>query len=212
MPGHREGAVAVRRMVCTQVIGRVEELSWLCGGLDRMGGSGGSCMFLVGEAGIGKSRLVAEAIAEAGRRGVTTLAGRATATGTAVAYQPLTGALLQGLRSRHSAGVADALPPGLAAALPGLVDGPAQPASPVLLAEAVLRLARVLGDGRGVLLVLEDLHWADTETLAVIEYLADNAPSEPILVLATSRPEGEASGLIDALHRRAAADVSTLAR
>jgi predicted ATPase/DNA-binding CsgD family transcriptional regulator len=199
-------------MLCTQVIGRVEELSRLYGGLDSLSAGGrGSCILLVGEAGLGKSRLVAETVAEAGRRGVTVLAGRATATGTAVPYQPLTGALLQSLRSRQWTGVAEALPPGLSAALPGFADGPTPPASPVLLAEAVLRLARVLGDGRGTLLVLEDLHWADAETLAVLEYLADNAPSEPILVLATTRPEGDGSALIGALHRRAMAEVSTLA-
>ena len=127
----------MHRMLCTQVIGRVEELSWLGGGLDRLGVGRGSCLFLVGEAGIGKSRLAAEAAAEAGRRGMMVLAGRATATGAAVPYQPLTGALLQGLRSRQWADIAEALPPGLAAALPGFVEGPNIPASPVLLAEGV---------------------------------------------------------------------------
>ena len=198
-------------MLCTQVIGRVEELSWLSDGLDRLGVSRGSCMFLVGEAGIGKSRLVAEAVAEAARRGAVVLAGRATATGAAVPYQPLTGALLQGLRSRQWAEIAETLPSGLAAALPGFGEGPNPPASPVLLAEAVLRLARVLGGGRGTVLILEDLHWADADTLAVLDYLADNAHSEPLLVLVTSRPEGEASALIDTLQRRSAAQVSTLA-
>lgn len=58
----------------------------------------------------------------------------------------------------------------------------------VLLGEAVLRLARVLSRRRGFLLVLEDLHWADPETLAVVEYLADNLREEPTLLLATLRP------------------------
>jgi predicted ATPase len=40
--------------------------------------------------------------------------------------------------------------------------------------QAVLRLLRVLSPDRGCLLVLEDLHWADRETLALLEYLADN--------------------------------------
>jgi DNA-binding CsgD family transcriptional regulator len=167
-------------------------------------------MFLVGEAGIGKSRLVAEAVAEAGRRGMTVLAGRATVTGGAVPYQPLTGAFLQGLRSSRSTEIADALPPGMATLLPGFVEDPALPASPVLLAEIVLRVARALADGRGTFIVLEDVHWADADTLAVIEHLADNAGDEPIAVLATSRPEGEALALTAALDRRAATAVRTL--
>jgi DNA-binding CsgD family transcriptional regulator len=211
MRGGEAGTATVRRVLCTQVIGRVTELAWLDGGLDRLGVGQGSCLVLVGEAGIGKSRLVAEAVAEAGRRGAMVLAGRATAMGAAVPCQPLTGALLQGLRSRQWAEIADTLPSGLAAALPGFVEGPNPPASPVLLAEAVLRLARVLGGGRGTVLILEDLHWADADTLAVLEYLADNAHSEPLLVLVTCRPEAEALALIDTLRRRAAAEVSTLA-
>jgi predicted ATPase len=205
-----DGAAVARRMLCTQLIGRAEEMSWLSDVLDGVTGGRGRCMFLVGEAGIGKSRLVAEALAEAGRLGMTVLAGRATVTGSAVPYEPLTGAILHGLRSSRSAEIADHLPPGMATLLPGFEDGPALPASPALWAEIVLRLARVLGGGRGTLIVLEDVHWADADTMAVIEHLADNARDERIAVLATSRPEGEALTLSAALDRRAAAAVRRL--
>ena len=40
------------------------------------------------------------------------------------------------------------------------------------------------------MLVLEDLHWADQETLALLEYLADNLAAERVLCLATLREEG----------------------
>jgi predicted ATPase len=197
-------------MLCTQAIGRADEVSWLSDALDDVDGGRGRCMFLVGEAGIGKSRLVAEAVAEAGRRGMSVLAGQATVPGSGVPYQPLTGAFLQGLRSKRSRDIAGCLPPGMATLLLDFVDGPALPASPVLLAEIVLRLARVLGDGRGTFMVLEDVHWADADTMAVIEHLADNSGDEPIAVLATARPEGRASILSAALDRRAAAMVRTL--
>jgi hypothetical protein len=52
--------------------------------------------------------------------------------------------------------------------------------SPVVLGEGLLRLLRVLAGKRGCLLVLEDLHWADPESLAVLEYLADNVATERI--------------------------------
>ena len=48
----------------------------------------------------------------------------------------------------------------------------------MLIGEAVVRLLRVLGGAAGCLLVLEDLHWADPETLAVVDYLADTLTAE----------------------------------
>src|SRR6185312_6116927 len=59
--------------------------------------------------------------------------------------------------------------------------------SPVFVGEAVVRLLRVLGGDTGRLLVLEDLHWADPETLAVVEYLADALTVERSLCLLTTR-------------------------
>lgn len=56
-----------------------------------------------------------------------------------------------------------------------------------MLAEGVVRLLRKLGDRTGCLLMLEDLHWADEETLGVLEYLADNLATERTLCLATVR-------------------------
>jgi predicted ATPase len=68
----------------------------------------------------------------------------------------------------------------------------------------VLRLLRVLGRARGCLLMLEDLHWADPETLAVLEYLADHSSSERLLCVATLRAErsGAALELAAALDSR----------
>jgi predicted ATPase len=92
------------------------------------------------------------------------------------------------------------------------VDGPAVTQSPVLLGETVLRLARSVREARGTVIVLEDLHWACGDTLAIVEYLADNAALEPVLLIATLRPEGAALALADALERRRSASVLTLAR
>ena len=54
----------------------------------------------------------------------------------------------------------------------GGAAGPAVPPAPVVLAEAMLRVLRWLSPRRGGVVVLEDMHWADRETLAVLEYLA----------------------------------------
>jgi predicted ATPase len=65
----------------------------------------------------------------------------------------------------------------------------------VVLAEAVLRLLTGLATGVGALLVLEDLHWTDPETLAIVEYLADDLGGEPVVCLGTVRSETPSAGL-----------------
>ena len=89
--------------------------------------------------------------------------------------------------------------------------------SPVFLGEAVLRLLRALAPQAGCVLVLEDLHWADQETLALLEYLADNLAAERVLCLATLREAGyeqggEAAALASALAARGSAAVLALGR
>ena len=59
----------------------------------------------------------------------------------------------------------------------------------VVLGEAVLRVLAAVNDGAGCVLVLEDLHWADADTVEVVEYLADNVADQPILFLISLRDE-----------------------
>ena len=198
----------------SRLVDRDEELSTVASALDGLEEGRGSCLFVVGEPGIGKTRLAAEAAAEAARRDVLVLSGRATPTGAGLPYQSLSAALLHGLRSRPDFDLSEArgVRAGLATLLPGLFDGPALPPSPVLVGETVLRVAQLLGGEGGTLLVFDDLQWACGDTLAVTEYLADHAALAPVVILGTARPEGAADGLIDALERRRSAKVMTLAR
>jgi DNA-binding CsgD family transcriptional regulator/tetratricopeptide (TPR) repeat protein len=77
----------------------------------------------------------------------------------------------------------------------------------------VLQLLRVLAADHGGLLVLEDLHWADQETLALVEYLADNLGAERVLCLGTFRPDEsrELAELTAKLETRGSAEVLSLA-
>ena len=50
-------------------------------------------------------------------------------------------------------------------------------------------LRRLARPGGSLLLVLEDLHWADPDTLAVLEYLSDNLAAEPVLCVVTCRDQ-----------------------
>jgi DNA-binding CsgD family transcriptional regulator/tetratricopeptide (TPR) repeat protein len=72
--------------------------------------------------------------------------------------------------------------------LPGYEAAAPAEQSLVLRAEALLRLLSALGRTSGCILLLEDLHDADAETLAVVDYLVDNLASTPVLFLATLRP------------------------
>jgi DNA-binding CsgD family transcriptional regulator len=174
--------------------------------------------FLVGEAGIGKSRLAQLTATDAEGRGMAVLRGRAVRTATPVAYRPLAEALCSTVRV---GGVPDA--PALTpfrATLGRLipewqVEGQGRgDDSVVALAEAVLRFLRAVAGGRGCLVVLEDLHWADPETLTILEYLADNLTSEPVLCLGTVRTEDRSPALevARALEARRASALIELAR
>ncbi len=163
----------------------------------------GSCVMLSGEAGIGKSRLAREVTRQGAARGATAVVGRAVPSGTPAAYRPLAEAVAQGLRHRP---VLD--DPGLAAWLPalhGIVPprdraGAAGELPPAVRGEAVLQLLARLAEPDGLVVVLEDLHWADPDTLAVVEYLGDNVTDQRVLCVMTLRSDERSPAL--ALVRR----------
>jgi DNA-binding CsgD family transcriptional regulator len=169
-------------------------------------------VFLTGEAGIGKSRLARELAAEARARAMRVVTGRAVPASAASPYRPLTEALLNALREYPFRADADLTPwlPALRAIIPTIVpsDGDGHGDHlPAVRGEAVLQLLRRLAGPAGLLVVLEDLHWADPDTLAIVEYLNDNLSAEPILCLATCRgePASAAAELMARLHGRRAA-------
>src|SRR3954469_1331539 len=166
----------------------------------------GGALAGVGPAGVGKSRLAREATARATASGTTVLTGRAVATGGSTPYRPLIEALAPWARA-HSRNEVDlgAHARAFDVLVPGWAGATAEPLSPVFVAEALLRLLPHVGDGPALLL-LEDMHWADEETLAATEYLADAAESLPLLLVVTARDdEGPmARRLIRALAARGA--------
>lgn len=193
--------------------GRRAELTVIDEALARLRTRRGGSVFVLGEAGIGKSRLARESVDRAARLGVCVLRGRGSATGLTGPFRPLVEALASYSR-------ADGLPadpelepyrPALARVVPEWRRAAACPESMVEFAEALLRLLSVLGRGRGCLLVLDDLHEADHETLAVVDYLVDNLATLPVLIVGTLRPgSGAVHDLVDAAVRRRTAAALTL--
>ena len=172
------------------LVGRGPELQALDFALAALAEQRGGAVALVGVGGVGKSRLGREAVARAVASGVCVLSGRAVATGGSTPYRPLIEALAPWARTcgrddvdlgAHSRAY-DVLVPGWSA-------GPADPLSPVFVAEAVLRLLPHVSGGQPTLLLLEDLHWADEETLAAVEYIADAAEAAPLLLVVTARDD-----------------------
>lgn len=179
-------------MLCPVVVGRVTEIRALDEALRDMTAGRGGCALICGEAGIGKSRLARELAARASGRGLRVVTGRAVPASTDVPYRPLTEVLHQLLRD---AGPLDDLRlrpwlPALAGLVPALIGQveSAVAASAPTRGEALLQLLRCLAPA-GVVVVLEDLHWADPDTLAVVDYLADNVVTERVLLAVTLRTD-----------------------
>src|ERR1022692_2571547 len=197
-------------MQCRVLVGRGKELGVLAAALDRMAEGAGGVVFLVGESGVGKSRLAQEAASLASARGFLVLTGRAVQSSAPVPLRPVTEALMGAARTGSILDmpeIAEYRP-----ALAWIVPAGNQPGereaeiSPLILGEALMRLLAALGSS-GALLVLEDLHWADPETLAVVQYLADSLARRRVLCVVTVR-DSEPSAALDmvrtAYARRAA--------
>src|SRR5918994_2473025 len=192
----------------SRLVGREAERAVLSGWLDEAAGGAGRVGVVLGEAGIGKSRLLDALAAEASDRAMEVLRGRAVHATAPVAYRPLSEALRALVRAGRAPSRRDLAPfdQFLGALMPewsGPDAGPLEH-SVLTIAEAVLRFLHAAAKGEakrpGCLLVLEDLHWADDETLAVVEYFADNVAGERLLIAASWRTD-EPSDRAESLRR-----------
>lgn len=179
--------------------------------LDRLAAGDGAGLLIEGEAGVGKSRFV-EWLGQAGRdRGVHTVVGRAFDSGTPTALAPIQEALLGCSALTDADRIADlgSLAPLLAHLVPVPGVAKSDEATPTLLGHAVLKGLATLVPG--VLVIIEDLHASDADTISVVRHLLSNAATHPVMVVATTRPEGPGTELISAA-RSSAANVLSLPR
>jgi DNA-binding CsgD family transcriptional regulator/tetratricopeptide (TPR) repeat protein len=167
-------------------VGRARELAELEHALAEVEAGSGATVLVSGEPGIGKTRLASELAARAGDTGFEVLLGRSIdLIGTELAFQPFV----------------DALRP--------LGEHRPENSQAVTQLRAFEQTLEVLADraaAEPVLLVLEDVHWADTSTLDLVVFLAHNLAEHRILQLATYRA-GEPSSaermrrLVDGVRR-----------
>jgi DNA-binding CsgD family transcriptional regulator len=187
-----------RPVVCPVLIGRETQLAALDELLSAAAGGVGQALLVAGEAGVGKSRLVAEAKARAVERGFLILQGNCFQPDGACPYAPLLDLLRTHLGGKAPAAVAAELgasAPALAPLLPDLLPAPEPGRGVALDPEQEKRRLFVALAGfvagqaaRGpVLLVVEDIHWSDATSLEFLLHLLRRAPSQRLLTLLTYR-------------------------
>lgn len=173
------------------LLGRSHELAMLRAALEEAVAGRGQLVVLAGDAGIGKSRLAGEVREHARSRGIDIFTGRAVAGPGTVAFRPLAELLLSATRAGGLPDTAALRPfqPALERLLAGQGDAPGD-SSPVVLGEGLLRALSALAASAGAVMVIEDLQWADADSLAVVDYLADHLSSSPLMAVATVRTSG----------------------
>jgi DNA-binding CsgD family transcriptional regulator len=178
------------------IVGRAAELGQMRALLADAAAGQSVVLLVSGDAGVGKTRLLTELSAEAAGRGFTVLSGRCAELADTVPYLPLADAL----RGAASGGAADgslqealATRPVLARLLPdreivrqpGDLPGMAQQQ----LFGAVLGMLTELAEANPVLLMLEDLHWADRSTRDLVTFLSRMLRSERIALALSYRTD-----------------------
>jgi adenylate cyclase len=200
---------AARARGLTRFVGRREELDRLEAWLRDVESGSGRLAGVVGEAGVGKSRLCFEFSARCRRRGVTVRLAQAVAHGEMVPFLPLLELLrgVFGIGTRDAAAearrkiseVALRLEPQLAARLPLFFEflgvAGAEAAPPRLdpeehqrrLIEAVMDLVRASARREPVVFLVEDLHWLDPASQEFLSRLAELTAEAPVLLLVNTR-------------------------
>jgi DNA-binding CsgD family transcriptional regulator len=192
-------------------VGRAAELDRLGRALEHAEAGRATTHLIAGEAGIGKTRLVEEFMGRARARGAQVLAGACLQLGeTGLPYAPFVAALRPLVRALPPERLDVVVGPGradLAHLMPDLGPPPAPaPDGPRLdpglgttsaqarLFEVVLGVLRRLAEDRPLVLVLEDIHWADSSTRDLLRFIVRNGRDEAVMIVATFRS--------DELHRR----------
>lgn len=175
------------------LIGRATEMDRLRQLLHEARRGRGTAALIVGEAGVGKTRLVEELEALAVRRDVKVLAGRAYETAQVLPFGPWIDALRTGivavqatLRGFDAVWRAELgrLFPELDTPEPASMSGDA-----LRLFEAVTRFIAYLAQREPLMLILEDLHWADEMSLRLLAFIGRRIENSPVLLIASAREE-----------------------
>jgi DNA-binding SARP family transcriptional activator/tetratricopeptide (TPR) repeat protein len=147
---------------------------------------------VLGEAGVGKSRLARELASVAGSEALV-LTGRCPAYGEGISFWPLREIVLQAIVETGTDDIADLLggddeAESIAAQVAGAIGLTGQVVRPQGLFPAIRGLFETLARKQPLVLVFEDVHWAQSTLLDLIDYLTESI-TEPVMVLCLARPE-----------------------
>jgi DNA-binding SARP family transcriptional activator len=186
-------APAVERRLDAPLIGREKELRRLRTTFQRVR-KAKSCgvVTIVGEAGIGKTRLAREFVGAA-KEDARVLVGRCVAYGAGATYLPIAEIVRQASPEASAAGIASLLAAEedteqvaqRVAEVVGWAEGPAAPGEAFW---AIRRLLEATAREQPLIVALDDIHWAEPTLLDLVEYLGEWVDA-PVLILCLARPD-----------------------
>jgi predicted ATPase/class 3 adenylate cyclase len=189
-----EGAPAFARRFDVPLVGRSREIAQLRLAFDRVVEERTNYLFtILGTAGIGKSRLAAELVKTL--TGVATIvSGRCLAYGQGITYWPLREIVQDLTRDRPEGGIVTLLEgeedrDAIVARVSGAIGRSDVGGTAEETFWAVRRLFEAVARERPLVVVFEDIHWAEPTLLDLIDHLAEWSRDAPILLLCLARPE-----------------------
>ena len=183
------------------LVGREAELGRIREALASAQQSRGSIILVSGEAGVGKTRLCREILADGSRRSIRPpgfklppLLGRAYPEDAGMAFGPVVDTLRSARRRPESTVWSSAVSRSrlLASILPelaGEAQAPSAPMNRTLVLETLLEMAEEAAGRQGIVWLLEDLHWADAASWEFVFYAARRIGRMPLALLVTMREE-----------------------
>ncbi|MFE6039256.1 ATP-binding protein [Streptomyces sp. NPDC056452] len=186
------------------LVGRTAELGLLDTVIDRLGHGAPPFVDITGAAGIGKSRLMTELCLRARRRGMTVLRGRAAEYERHLPFHPFADAFADlDDRLPHTAPeLLDAVSPILGGRGAGPSPGPAAASADRFgLHRSVAGLLAQLGRAGGLVVALDDVHWADPASLELLDHLVRHPVPGPVVLVVARRDRQTPAALTAALTR-----------
>lgn len=181
-----------------RLVGRSAEVAILGGALDQLASGRGVIIEVTGDPGIGKTRLLSEFAEQAEQRGFEVFRGNATEFERDLPF----GVFVQALADRYRR-AEPALPAADAERLSALLTGRGAPGSGAERFRAYAAVRELLADWSrgGLVLVLDDMHWADPGAIELAEYLVRRPPGAALLLVIAQRGRQAPARLAGTLAR-----------